>query len=136
MDATLAQDIIEKLALGIDPDSGTPLDDSVFHNPNVIRALFMARASLASKTKHSQGSTRPSAKSANAGKKWEAADKETLRQLHIGGAAIRQIAAQLGRSNGGIVGQLIKEGFLKDREAGLAALQLQDAVIDKERTGD
>jgi hypothetical protein len=132
MDATFAHDIIEKLALGIDPDSGTPLDESVFNNPTVIRALFMAKTALAAKTKSTQSATRPPAKSPNAGKKWEAADKATLRELHIAGATIRQIAAQLGRSNGGIVGQLIKEGFLKDREAGLAALHHQNTVIGLE----
>lgn len=130
MDATFAHDIIEKLALGIDPESGTPLDESVFNNPAVIRALFMAKTALASTSKNAQGAARSSTKSANAGKKWEDADKATLRELHTAGATIRQIAAQLGRSNGGIVGQLIKEGFLKDREAGLAALQHQDAVAE------
>jgi len=134
MDATVAHDLIEKLALGIDPVSGAPLDESVFHNPAVIRALFMAKAALATaaepRPRSTQGATRPRTTSANAGKKWEAADKETLRELHLAGASIRQIGLQLGRSNGGIVGQLIKEGFLKDRDAGLAAMQRQDAVME------
>lgn len=137
MDATVAHDIIEKLALGIDPVSGAPLDESVFHDPTVIRALFMARGALAmsdeARPMGGQSSIRAKAKSANAGKKWEEADKETLRDLHLAGAPIRQIALQLGRSNGGIIGQLVKEGLLKDRDDGLAAVRRQDAVVESER---
>lgn len=138
MDSTLAHDIIEKLALGIDQVFGTPLDESVFHEPTVIRALFMAKSALAASEeatpRSTHGSTRRHAKSVNAGKKWEEADKETLRDLHSAGAPIRQIALQLGRSNGGIIGQLVKEGFLRDRDEGLAVVQRQNAGVESEHT--
>lgn len=107
MNVTAAHDIIEKLAFGIDPDSGAPLDDSVFQNAMVIRALFMAKGALATasdaRPKGAQGPTRKHPKSANAGKKWEAVDKATLRELHLAGVPIREIALQLGRSHGSIV---------------------------------
>lgn len=136
MNATFAHDIIEKSALGIDPSSGTPLEESVFHDPTVIRALFMAKGALATagevRGKGMQGAPRAHPQSANAGKRWEAADKETLRDLHTAGATIRQIALQLGRSSGGIIGQLVKEGLIKDRDEGLAVVQRQDAVVGSE----
>jgi len=135
MDATQAHDIIEKLALGIDPASGTPLDDSVLQDPTIIRALFMAKSALAAGTERPRdkpGSKRQPVKSANAGKKWEAADKDTLRELHRAGTAIRHIALQLGRSHGGIIGQLVKEGLLTDRDEGLAVIKRQDAAVVNE----
>ena len=135
MDNTAAHDIIEKLALGVDPVSGTPLEGSLFHHPTVIRALFMAKVALATageaRTRAAQGSTRPQPKSANAGKKWEAADKATLSELHLAGATTRQIALQLGRSNGAIISQLVKDGFIKDPNAGLAATDGQDVIRDR-----
>jgi hypothetical protein len=135
MDNSAAHEIIEQLALGIDPVSGAQLDGSVFHNPTVIRALFMAKAALATAgeagTKGARGSARPQSKSANAGKKWEAADKQTLSELHLAGATTGQIALQLGRSNGAIISQLIKDGFIKDPNAGLAAIDRQDVIVDR-----
>lgn len=126
MDATAAHDIIEKLALGTDPSSGTPLDDSILQNPLIIRALFMAKDALATASQASapsaQGTARPHAKSANAGKRWDTADKDCLRELHLGGASSREIARQLGRSNGAIISQLIKDGLIEDTDGRLAAL--------------
>jgi hypothetical protein len=109
-----------------------PLDDSVLQDPTIIRALFVAKGALAAttvKARDKPGANRQQAKSANAGKKWEAADKETLRELHRAGTAIRHIALQLGRSDGGIIGQLVKEGLLTDRDAGLAVIKRQDAAL-------
>jgi hypothetical protein len=136
MDAIAAHDIIEKLALGIDPVTGTPLDESVFHSPTVIRALFMAKDALATAGapggQGAQGAARARPKLANAGKKWESADKETLRELHLAGATSRQIAVQLGRSNGAIISQLIKDGLIEESDAGLSARVHRDAVIDRQ----
>lgn len=131
MDATAAHDIIEKLALGIDPVSGTPLGESVFHSPTVIRALFMAKDALATagdaRAKGAHEATRSKVKLANAGKKWEAAEKATLRELHLAGNKSRQIAVQLGRSNGAIISQLMKDGLIEDSDAGPAGGEATDA---------
>ena len=141
MTPTFAHDIIEQLALGLDPASGTPVDNSVLQDPTVIRALFMAKAALvtamAAGSRKAPGAARSmnksASKSANAGKKWELGEKQTLRDLHLGGTAIRQIAVQLGRSDGGIIGQLVKDGLVKDRDEGYALFKQQGTAVESEQ---
>ncbi|WP_395402160.1 winged helix-turn-helix domain-containing protein [Pseudoduganella sp. UC29_106] len=185
MTPTLVHDIIEKLALGIDPVTGAPLrHESVFHHPTVIRALFFARdavkrqyvaakraeaeqaaaqvqgqvatstpnsipvaatlqhvsraatsakapathwtAKLAAQRNQPVDATITMPPESSAGKKWDPTDRNKLLALFKRGASIRDIAFQLGRSEGGIISKLVREGVLKDREEGRALVDKPD----------
>ncbi|HEY1149491.1 MAG TPA: hypothetical protein VGF27_13005 [Pseudoduganella sp.] len=115
---TLVHDIIGKLALGVDPLTDSPLhDESIFHHPTVIRALFLAKDAVKLQD-HAQSS---------AWKKWEENDRLKLLALFQQQTPIREIANQLGRSTGGVIAKLVREGALQDREEGRALMEKQDA---------
>ncbi|WP_395402122.1 hypothetical protein ACHMW6_28830 [Pseudoduganella sp. UC29_106] len=118
MKPTLVHDIIEKLALGVDPVTDSPLhNESIFHHPTVIRALFLAKDAVKLQN-HAQSS---------AWKKWEEDDRLKLLALFRQEVPIRDIAHQLGRSTGGVIAKLVREGALKDRDEGRALMVTQDA---------
>lgn len=65
----------------------------------------------------------PGAVLPNAGKKWSADDADTLLRQFAAGKPIGEIAAHLGRTDGGIVARLVHAGVLPDREAGYALIR-------------
>jgi hypothetical protein len=107
-----AKSIIEALANGVDPETGEVFPtQSVFNNPQVIRALFMATNALNSLAKREKrGEPLPG----NAGKAWsEAEDSELLGAFDAGGS-IKEIAAKHGRTKGAITSRLIRFGLIKN----------------------
>lgn len=123
--------LLEQLALGTDPRTGEPLrEGDACTAPEIIRALFIARNAL-------QGvlvaePARPARRGPvirngtvlpNAGKKWSADDADTLLRQFEAGKPIGEIAAHLGRTDGGIVARLVHAGVLPDREAGYALIR-------------
>lgn len=121
-----AAQIIEHLALGVDPRTGEVLGpDDACTAPEIIRALFIARNALqapappARKTPFVRnGVTLP-----NVGKKWSGEDVDTLLQQFDAGTPLNEIAMQLGRTDGSIVARLVHAGVLPDRETGYTLLK-------------
>ncbi|QGZ39806.1 hypothetical protein IP92_02118 [Pseudoduganella flava] len=126
-----AADIIEQLALGTDPRDGNPLADSDSCTaPEVIRALFLARTALRGALAAPAPAKTPRAPVMrngvvlpNVGKKWSGDDVDTLLRQFEAGTPIGAIAAQLGRTDSGIVARLVHAGAIPDRETGYALMR-------------
>ncbi len=126
-----ASSILEQLALGTDPRTGATLrEGDACTAPEVIRALFIARGALRDvlvvkpeRAHRRAPAMRNGVVLPNAGKKWSADDADTLLHQFEAGTPIGQIAAQLGRTDGGIMSRLVQAGVLPDREAGYALIK-------------
>ncbi|WBS02402.1 hypothetical protein OU994_29870 [Pseudoduganella sp. SL102] len=126
-----ASTILEQLALGTDPRTGESLrEGDACAAPEVIRALFIARQALQgvlaaelSRPARRAPVMRNGVVLPNVGKKWSADDADILLQQFEAGMPIGQIAARLGRTDGGIVARLVHAGVLPDREAGYALIK-------------
>jgi hypothetical protein len=136
MDSTFAYDIIEKLALGIDPVTGAPLhNESALNQAVVIRALFMAKEALIAAgaapgqqlRAHAGKVAEPGAPNDKVGKKWLDGDRAELLCMFQEAVPITQIAERLGRSTGGIIARLVHEKVLTDRDEGRALMRRQAA---------
>jgi len=126
-----AAQIIEHLALGVDPRTGEVLGEGdACTAPEIIRALFIARNALQAP---SPAATTPAQRKTpfvrngvelpNVGKKWSEEDVGTLLQQFEAGTPLSRIAVQLGRTDGSIVARLVHAGVLPDREAGYTLLK-------------
>ena len=106
-----AKSIIEALANGVDPETGEVLSaQSVFNNPQVIRALFIATNALDSLAKREK---REKTLPDKAGKAWsELEDSELLSAFDVG-RSIKDIAAKHSRTEGAISARLIRLGRIK-----------------------
>ena len=106
-----AKSIIEALANGVDPETGEVLSaQSVFNNPQVIRALFIATKALDGLTKREQRKKTLPDKAGMAWSKLE--DSELLSDFDVG-RSIKDIAAKHGRTEGAISARLIRLGRIK-----------------------
>jgi len=104
-------EILELLAYGIGPFSGELIhNESPFNNPDVIRALFLAKESLCKDEAASKRNNRR--KPANAGKSWSKAEDEQLIEEYKKRMPINEIAKIHGRTQTSINTRLIKLGFL------------------------
>jgi hypothetical protein len=106
-----AKSIIETLANGVDPETGEVLSaQSVFNNPQVIRALFIATNALDSLAKREKREKTLPGKAGNA---WsETEDSELLSAFDAGGSII-DISTIHGRTEGAIASRLIRLGRIK-----------------------
>ena len=106
MDIMRAREIIQTLADGVDPATGELLPkESVYNSPQVIRALYTILEATASSEK---------AKSPrNAGKFWNDAEDDKLRDEFADKLAISQIAQEHGRTNHAIERRLEHLGLKK-----------------------
>lgn len=114
-----AQQIIDKLAEGVDPETGEVLPpDSPLSSPNIIRALFTASRALdAAKTKKQD--VRGAQRSKNregipsmAGKPWTEEEDQQLVAAFDAGATLAELAAAHCRKPGGIEARLQRHGRL------------------------
>lgn len=108
-----AQQSVDQLAQGIDPDTGVVMhDESLFNSPTVLRALFLASKALSvyQPTKHL---TPP--KVGNAGKPWTDADGQRLVAAFDTGISIDELAIRHERSKGGIASRLVRLGRIEER---------------------
>jgi len=107
MDANEALPIVRSLADGRDPQSGAPLpQESVFHQPQVIRALFAAAAVL------ELSASKPAA----AGGPWSSEEEQKLVGQFDAGIAPADIAQAHGRTRGAIISRLVKLGKISKGE--------------------
>lgn len=101
--------IIEQLALGIDPLNGTFFaSDHPIQHHLYIRAFFVILAEL--KSRPNNKNPRPS----NAGKPWLQEEDNCLTRQFNKGVSVRELANQHERSKIGIQKRLIKLNILED----------------------
>lgn len=102
--------ILRRLADGIDPYTGEKLlDQSPFQYPQTIRALFHAIKALEA-MKVSAPTVNPQL--LNAGKHWEKAEDEELKDEFDGSISIKELARRHQRTAGAIESRLIRLGKL------------------------
>ncbi|WP_060289144.1 hypothetical protein [Burkholderia ubonensis] len=108
------QEIIERLANGIDPITGEILSDQgPFNQPEVIRALFAAAQALRAVADASERQPPPNAKPLNAGRAWSPEEDEQLLRKFDAGVAPKELAKIHGRTKGAIDSRLVKHGRLQ-----------------------
>lgn len=106
-----AQKILHSLALGLDPDTGSPLDASqgfVLQQPDVIRALFLAVDALASRPGRTPQSR--TGRPGKAGQPWSEDEDQRLAAAFDAGGSIAGLARDHQRSRGAITSRLLRLG--------------------------
>jgi hypothetical protein len=125
MDRNEVITILESLANGVDPGTGTRIPLETFHAGDTVRALFTATALLRNANtapamrQQRAGTTTLTA----AGSAWSAEEDARLGEEFDAGMTVAQIALQHGRTSGAITSRLVKIGRLdpatvKSRERG------------------
>jgi hypothetical protein len=115
-----AKSIIEALAFGKNPVFGEALgEQSVFHYPQVIRALFVAADSLGpAKNEEAPPPAvvvrKPKSAPVNAGLKWTTEQEADLLAAFDQGAPVKEIAGQLGRTRASITARLVRLGRMTE----------------------
>ena len=100
--------IVTSLAAGQNPFTGCALpQDSLFQDPEVVRALFGASAALAEAARLKR---RRAALPANCGKLWSAEDDERLTAGYENGSSLPDLASELRRSVSSVRLRLVKLG--------------------------
>ena len=98
MDIAQARKIIEALASGINPITGEVFEnDHCFNEPDIIRALHIAKDQLIKVENMSTHKRRE-----NAGKPWTPEEDEELKAMCTEGKSIKEIAYYFKRSHGSI----------------------------------
>ena len=111
MELQAARQIIDTLAQGIHPVTGEAMPaDSPYNEPPVIRALFTVSQALAGKPPRV-----PRELPANAGKPWDPDEDARLDAAFAGGADLKQLAGDFGRTPFALESRLVKLGKLPPR---------------------
>lgn len=111
MELQRALEIISALADGHNPYTGEIFEkDSVFQNPDTVRALYTAMELLSSRLKSRD---RKSRLPQNAGNKWEGEEDLQLAREFDSGMNIQEIAVNHGRTMPSIRQRLIKMGKIQ-----------------------
>jgi hypothetical protein len=106
-----AQQLIETLAGGIDPETGEMLPaDSPLNSTRVVRALFLAAKAL---DERGGKRDRPRADAANAGKPWAEEEDRQLAAAFDAGMTVVELTLAHGRTRGAIHSRLIRLGRLQ-----------------------
>lgn len=115
MDIKQAHRIIESLAGGVDPISGEIFPrDCALHDPDVIRALFLAARALEQPGRPvAAKKPRDPSLPANAGKYWDEAEDHKLTASFDAGSTEKELAIMHERTLGAIRSRLIKLGKLE-----------------------
>ena len=111
MQTSEALRIIHTLADGVDPVSGEVLaQDSAYQQPQLMRALYACiRALERQEQRERRGFQLP----VNAGKPWNEAEDQLLKEQFDQGKPIREIAKEHARTEAAIEARLEKFGRLK-----------------------
>jgi hypothetical protein len=111
MDESVATEILEALANGVDPFTGEIIEqDSPFNNPIAIRALFFALNKL-KQGEPIKAITKETP--VNAGNSWSNEEIEALVKEFKNGISAKQIAGMHGRTVGAINSRLMQLGLFK-----------------------
>ncbi len=111
MEKQTAAHILQTLALGIDPHSGTAFPaDSPYQHPDTVRALFQALQALnAAPPPGPNRSPTP----VNAGKPWAEDEDKTLVERFDAGQSLAELAQEHGRSRAAIQARLVRLGKIE-----------------------
>lgn len=119
MDDNRALAIVSALANGVNPWTGEIFPaDSPYQTADVVRALFLARRALETKSPEARSRQRSNAP-ANAGKPWTEEEDRSLLQEFDSGCRIPDLAHAHSRTTAGIQARLEKHGRLQMQAAGL-----------------
>ena len=120
MTPTEAQQVIDVLASGVDPETGEVLPaGSPLNSPHVIRALFLAsralqlQAAAPAKPSPKPKAAKPAGTPTNAGTAWTDEEANRLAAAFDAGADVAQLARDHQRSTGAIRARLIRLGRLQ-----------------------
>ena len=104
--------VLDALADGIDPSTGTRIPYEAFHTATAIRALFAASAFLKSDNAPpaQPGRRAKTTVFTSAGAAWSAEEDARLGQEFDAGMTVAQIALQHGRTSGAITSRLVRIG--------------------------
>jgi hypothetical protein len=106
--------ILKQLADGIDPYTGERLpEQSPYNHPQTVRALYQAIIAI-EKMKDDASAIQP--RLVNAGKPWEQAEDEQLKEAFDQGMSIKELASKHQRTVGAIEARLVKLGKVPSRE--------------------
>ena len=118
MELFKAKQTLEALAGGIDPSSGEVLPpESPYNDPLVIRALFAALDSIRlppMTVEQKQQNNLDQGRPKNFGLPWTREMKEEAARCFGKGSSIDELAANLGRTRGAIVSELVRQGLIDD----------------------
>ena len=115
-------EIIELLANGINPITGESFEEnSIYNNPEIIRALFFALNQIKSPKKKKTKTQKQLENQAkglpkNHGLAWSKEDKEKLKEMFLENKTIDELAKFFERTKGSIIAELIKQGLIKKEE--------------------
>jgi len=102
--------ILTSLANGVDPHSGLVFpDDSPYHHPDNIRALFFAIENLKEIQKKGEGTH-------NSPLKWNLEQDNELKDRYLAGAALPELMQSMGRSRGALIARLKLLGLIDDAD--------------------
>jgi hypothetical protein len=117
-----AKQTLETLAGGIDPSSGEVLPpESPYNDPMVIRALFVALDSIRlppMTVEQKQQDNLDQGRPKNFGLPWTSEMKEKAAECFGKGSSIDELAANLGRTRGAILAELVRQGLISDTGTG------------------
>jgi DNA-binding NarL/FixJ family response regulator len=109
MELARAKEILTVLADGVDPYTGEIFPpNSPYQQPDVIRALYMAINALAGDCGNKVQKKLPD----NAGTPWTREQEEIVISCHNKGMTVKEIAAQMRRTDGSIKARLEKLGLM------------------------
>lgn len=112
MNSAEARQVIERLADGFHPYRDERLgDESVFQDPDTVRALFLAREALSHRAAIE---SRRRALPEQAGKSWSADEDDRLVASYEGGEDVKTIAREHQRTVAAITARLLKFGKIPD----------------------
>lgn len=111
MDTEQALEILKPLAEGVDPFTGEILpSESLYQNPQVTRALFVATTFLEKKMERDR---RQRNLPNNAGKPWSEKEDKELIELFDSGKSIEELSSIHQRTRGAIQSRLLKLGKIQ-----------------------
>ena len=118
MDINRAVEILQSLANGIDPITGKTLpSDSLYNNPDIIRALFICVQYVRSQQlEEKQAINLSGGLPKNAGLPWTDDLKRELASGFKAGCSPAALADKFGRSKGAVTSELRKQGLISDEE--------------------
>lgn len=112
MDKVKALEIVSALADGHNPYTGEVFEnDSVFQNPDTVRALFIARDALMKQITHD---AKKKKLPENVGATWTQEEEDELLKAFDAGTSVKDLAIKHARTKGAIESRLAKCGKLSN----------------------
>ncbi|EKF73258.1 hypothetical protein A11A3_14602 [Alcanivorax hongdengensis A-11-3] len=123
MDIRESLQTLTALAQGVNPVTGESFpEDSHYHHPQIIRALFVAIQALEGRKEprprlteeQKREANRQKGLPANAGFPWEEEQRQAVGEAYRSGADLADLAKQFERTHGAIRSELKKQGLIEE----------------------